>query len=159
MLSWVTRYRKMTDNFCHDTSRRITNNGHALWFLDNEGSSNVARLGLASGHPDDHFPKRATFEDPSLSRKRLPAAMATRHYDGPSSLGESIVGHERNGFELMKRHRRIDWRMDRWAWKKCFWIDEMASENWSENRSLGMKGIFLNWWNGIVETCFYDGVS
>jgi hypothetical protein len=100
----------MSDNVCHDTSRRITNNGHALWFLDNEGSSNVARLGLASGHPDDHFPRRATFEDPSLSRKRLPAAMATRHCDGPSSLGESIVGHENenetrgNVFELMKIH-------------------------------------------------------
>ncbi len=102
----------MSDNVCHDTSRRITNNGHALLFLDNEGSSNVARLGLASGHPDDHFPRRATFEDPSLPRKRLPAAMATRHCDGPSSLGESIVNrHENenetrgNVFELMKRHR------------------------------------------------------
>jgi hypothetical protein len=83
-------------------------------FLDNEGSSSVARLGLASGHPDDHFPRRATFEDPSLSRKRLPVAMATRHCDGPSSLGESIgesiVGHENenetrgNVFELMKMH-------------------------------------------------------
>jgi hypothetical protein len=112
MLSWVTRYRNMSDNVCHDTSRRITNDGHALLFLDNEGSSNVARLGLASGHPDDHFPRRATFEDPSLSRKRLPAAMATRHCDGPSSLGESIVNrHENenethgNVFKLMKRHR------------------------------------------------------